>query len=355
MVDDQHPGRAPHPGRSGHATLLDVARAAGVSLATASRVLHGSDRKVGAVLTGRVHRAAADLHYSPNAQARAMARGRTDVVGLVVSDIADPYFAAIAAGVMRAAEQHSLLVTLASTGRRPDRELAHVAALRAQRAAAVVLAGSRTAGDRTSERLVDELTAFQVTGGRIALVGQDRLGVPTVVPENRAGARALAAALVELGHRRFAVLAGPGDLLTSRDRLAGFREGLAGAGVVLARSDVVHGEFTRDGGHALMTALLERGTTATCTFAVNDVMAVGAMAALRDSGVALPDGMAVAGFDDIATLRDVTPSLTTVRLPLEDLGQRALELVLSPPSGRPRVHRVPGQVVVRESTPRVSA
>lgn len=341
--------------RGGSVTLADVARAAGVSLATASRVLHGSSRKVGDGLTERVTRAAAELQYTANAQAQAMARGRSDVVGLVVSDISDPYFASIAAGVMRVADEHSLLVTLASTMRSPERELDHVAALRRQRAAAIVLAGSRVAGAGTAQRLVEELTAFETTGGRVALIGQNRLGVPTVVPENRAGARALATALVELGHRRFAVLAGPRDLLASRDRHAGFREGLARAGLRLAPEDVVHGEFTRDGGYALMTALLEAGTTATCVFAVNDVMAVGAMAALRDSDVVLPDGMAVAGFDDIATLRDVTPSLTTVRLPLELLGERALEMVLRAPSGRPEVRRVRGEVVIRESTPPLPA
>jgi LacI family transcriptional regulator len=100
-----------------------------------------------------------------------------------------------------------------------------------------------------------------------------------------------------------------------------------------------------------MNALLDRGTEATCVFAVNDVMAVGAMAALRDRGVALPSGMAVAGFDDIATLRDVTPALTTVRLPLEQLGADALEMVLQEPADQPRVRRVRGEVVIRESTP----
>ena len=299
-----------------------------------------------------MHRAAADLRYTPNAQAQAMARGRTDVVGLVLSDISDPYFASIAAGLMRAADRHSLLVTLASTGRRPDREVDHVAALRGQRAAAVVLAGSRVAGSAAHERLLDELSAFQATGGRVALIGQDRLGVPTVVPENRAGARALAEQLVGLGHTRFAVLAGPRDLLTSRDRLAGFREGLARCGIRMSRQDVVSGDFTRDGGHAVMTALLDAGTSATCVFAVNDVMAVGAMAALRERGVRLPSDMAVAGFDDIAPLRDVTPSLTTVRLPLELLGERALELALGPPRRR-EVRRVRGEVVLRESTPRL--
>src|SRR2546423_12504274 len=100
-----------------------------------------------------------------------------------------------------------------------------------------------------------------------------------------------------------------------------------------------------------MNGRLDGGSDATCVFAVNDVMAVGAMAALRDRGVELPSGMAIAGFDDIATLRDVTPALTTVRLPLEELGAGAVEMVLQEPAEQPRVRRVRGEVVLRESTP----
>ncbi len=150
--------------------------------------------------------------------------------------------------------------------------------------------------------------------------------MPTVEPDNRGGARRLACALVELGHRRFAVLCGPAGLLTARDRLEGFRQGLAEAGGVAA--DVVEGGFTRDGGHAVALELLGRGTASTCVFAVNDVMAVGAMAALRERGVPVPQAMSVAGFDDIATLRDTVPALTTVRLPLEEMGEQAARLTL---------------------------
>ena len=338
-------------GTSPSVTLLDVARAAGVSLATASRALNGSTRKVRPDLQERVLAAADALQYSANAQAQAMARGRTDIVGLVVSDIGDPYFSTIAAGAIRAAEQHRLVVTIACTFGREERELDYVAALRSQRARAVIVVGSRVQDRALNDRLGNEVRTFEQSGGRVAFVSQRRVAADTVVLENRAGARALAEQLCGLGHRRFAVLAGRPDLLTARDRGTGFREGAARAGAHIAQEDMVHGGFTRDGGYAAMLELLDRGTDATCVFAVNDVMAVGAMAALRHRGVALPSEMAVAGFDDIETLRDVTPALTTVRLPLEDLGVWALDMVLQPPAEQPRVRRVRGEVVVRESTP----
>lgn len=332
-------------------TLGDVARHAGVSLATASRVLNGSTRRVNEDLRELVLAAAAELGYTPNLHAQAVARGTSSTVGLIVHDIADPYFSAIASGVMRVADERGLIVTLGTTTRQPERELAYVATLRAQRARAVILAGSRVTDRRQTQRLADEITAFKRAGGRVACVSQHRLPADTVQPENRAGARELARRLVELGHRKFAVLAGPRTLVTARDRVAGFRAGLVDAGIALAPGAVIEGSFTRDGGYQALTELVTNGVDATCVFAVNDVMAVGAMAACRERGIRVPDDLSVAGFDDIETLRDLSPSLTTVRLPLEELGAKAAELALElEPPERDRIVRVKGEVVLREST-----
>lgn len=340
---------------SGPVTLSDVAREAGVSLATASRSINGSSRRVREELRDKVLAAAARLNYSANAQAQAMARGHTNVVGLVVHDIADPYFSSIAAGVMRGAEEHRLLVTVGSTARRPERELDYLESLRGQRGRAAILAGSRVEDAKLQEALTREIQAFESGGGRVVVISQQRLPVDTVVIENRSGARALATELVALGYRRFGVLAGPRNLLTARDRLEGFRDGLSKAGAP-APEVVVRGEFTRDGGYAAMSELLDAADGGVggieCVFAVNDVMAVGAMAACRDRGLSLPGDLALAGFDDIVTLRDVHPGLTTVRLPLEEAGLLALELVLTAEEGAaPRQRRIKGEVVVRASTP----
>jgi LacI family transcriptional regulator len=183
------------------------------------------------------------------------------------------------------------------------------------------------------------------------MVSQRRLPFDTVAIENRAGARALAEALVALGHRRFAVLTGPSTLLAATDRLAGFRQGLAAHGVELHAGDVITDEFTRDGGYHAMRSLLAQRSDATCVFAVNDVMAVGAMSAARDAGLRLPHDLAVAGFDDIETLRDVAPRLTTVRVDLDRLGREGLEMALAPRAETPRLKRLKCEVVVRESTP----
>lgn len=331
-------------------TLSDVAREAGVSVATASRALNGSSRIVQADLSARVAAAAQRLDYAPNAQAQAMAKGATTVVGLIVQDIADPYFSAIAAGVSRAAEQAGLLVMLCNTHGRPEQELRYLRAVRAQRGQAAVLVGSRRIRSEQSAQLHAEIAAYEHAGGRVVAVSQARLPVDTVVIENKAGAAALAGQLAALGYARFAILAGPPDLLTARDRHKGFHQGATGAGATV--SAVVHGDFTRDGGYAAMSELLSSDPDVDCVFAVNDVMAVGAMAACRDRRVRIPGDLSLAGFDDIATLRDVYPSLTSVHLPLEDLGVRAMELVTKPAAATPRRVRAKGTVMVRDSTPR---
>ncbi len=338
---------------TGQVTLAQVARAAGVSLATASRALNGSPgRTVGPELAARVISAATALGYSVNANAQAMARGTTTTVGLVVHDIADPYAAAIASGVMAAAAEHGLIVTIASTLSDPELELRHLQALLRQRARAVILAGSRFADPEVTAATTAMLSAITAGGGHVAAIGQDRLGCSTLAVGNVDGARRLARTLHTLGYRRFAVLAGPEQLVTSEDRLAGFREGLADYGIDLPPENVVGAQYTRDGGYVAMTELLDRGLEVDAVFAVNDVMAVGAMAALREQGHRVPQDLALAGFDDIATLRDVAPPLTTVRIPLVGMGRQALELALMPdPAEGPVVRPVPGEVVVRASTP----
>jgi LacI family transcriptional regulator len=344
-------------------TLQDVADRAGVSLTTASRVVNEGSRPVGPRLAQRVNQAVAELGYTANLQARAVATGLSTMIGVVVHDIADPYFSSIAAGLIEVADARRLLVCISSTSATETAEREYVALMRAQRARAVILIGSRSDDAAARDALRAEIAAFTHSGGRAVAVGQNLLGVDTILPENAAGAEALARAMVALGHRRCTVLAGPRGLLTAQDRLDGFRAGLAAWDVPLDR--VVYGPFTRDGGYEAMSAVLAAaGPLPDCVFAVNDVMAMGALARLRAGGLQVPADIALAGFDDIGTLRDVYPPLTTVRLPLKRMGEMAASLVLaeaaSPAASptadpaddqpQPRVIPVPGEVILREST-----
>jgi LacI family transcriptional regulator len=341
--------------RDAPVTLQDVAREAGVSLATASRSLNGSTRKVNEEYRARVLAAAARLNYSPNLSAQAVAKGRSRVVALVVADIADPYFSSIAAGVVRAAESRGLIVSIVMTERRPERELELVTALRQQRPQLLILAGSRSRNDAVGQRLLEELQSFESDGGRVVLISQAGLPFDTIQLQNHAGCRKLAHRLFELGYRRPVIFAGPPEVVTATERVAGFQEGWADNGIEVDATRLIHGDFTRDGGYVAAGEYLGQAMDADVILAVNDVMAVGAMARLREAGVALPGDVAITGFDDIHTLRDVSPSLTTVHLPLENLGGEAVHLGLDSHGKEPQLTSVEGKLVIRQSTPTRSA
>ncbi|MCR2783486.1 MULTISPECIES: LacI family DNA-binding transcriptional regulator [unclassified Microbacterium] len=332
--------------RSGSATLHDVAREAGVSLATASRVLNGSNRKVAESYRERVQAAATRLGYTANLSAQATARGTSAIIALLVADIADPYFGEIASGVAQGADEAGLVVTVAITERDTEREVRLVRALRGQRPRGVILAASRTAPEIAPE-LLAELDLVTAAGGRVVALGVGTDSVRTVKIDNRDGARALGAALAERGYRSAIALAAAEGVITSDSRLAGFAEGFTAGGGGTPR--VYRGDFSRASGAELMTAALADGVAAgTVVFGVSDVVAIGAMSAVRDAGREPGTDIAFAGFDDIPTSRDVTPALSTVAVPLADVGLETFRAATDP-DWTPQPLRL--EVRLRDSTP----
>jgi LacI family transcriptional regulator len=348
-------------------TLTDVAVRAGVSQPTASRVLNGSARKPAPHVVEAVRRAAQELGYVPNAQAQALARSTTGLLGLVVHDISDPYFSTIASGVQRAAAARDRQMMLTATLLSPAHEVDAVEAFISHRTDAIIMVGSRRTTDEgaaAAERLDMDLARYTVNGGRVAVVGQAIPHAHAVIPDNIGGAAALADGLVGAGLRDFIVLCGPPELTTAADRTAGFLSAIGGHG--LSPRGVIPGAFTRDGGYDAARAAIAgvsqgaglagagstRGISGpVCLFAANDVMALGAMTAMRELGISVPGEVQIAGFDDIPTLRDHSPSLTTVRLPLQAMGERAVELALAGPAGSDlQIESITGEVILREST-----
>jgi len=253
-------------------------------------------------------------------------------------------------------------VVMAVTARSPERELDIVRALRGRRPRAIIIAGSRVDGSGvggsgvdgtdTREALVEELEAYQTAGGRAVLISQQDLPFSTVTIDNYGGARQLAAALVDVGYRRFAMIRAADRIRTSRDRRSGFAAGLRRSRIAIDERFVVEAEFTRAGGYAGARELLGRGLAdVEIVFAVNDMMAIGAMTAFRDAGLVPGRDIGVAGFDDISCAVDVVPELTSVVVPLREVGTEATRLALTPGDGPVGV-RVSTTVAMRASTPR---
>jgi LacI family transcriptional regulator len=340
------------------ASITEVAKLAGVSIATASRVVSESDYPVSPATRERVLEAARTLDYVPNALARGLLKSRVPVVGVIVHDITDPYFSEVVRGVEDGATAAGYLVITCSTERDPDRERSYVRLLRSMQAAAVVFAGSGTDDPDLNEELGRHLASMQADGAAVVHLSPHALGEPEVGVDNAAGIASMIGALVGLGHRRIAFLAGPRSLLVARLRLDGYRRGLGDAGIDLDEGLVVHTSFDREGGALAVDTLLAGSASFTAICCANDLLALGALGRLAALGIAVPGDVSVAGFDDISVAAITAPSLSTVRLPLRELGRRGFEHADRLLSGTPSIPVVlPTQLVLRDSTappPRVA-
>ncbi|TDD72732.1 LacI family transcriptional regulator [Jiangella aurantiaca] len=334
------------------ARLADVARLAGVSAATASRALNGNDRGVREANRARVLEAAKTLGYTTNLAAQAVARGRSRGVMLVAKGMPDDFANPITAGVLKATQRRSLPFTLVSAGTEQSDLVEAVNLARSHRPETLVITGGRAADDTTIPALIEALRHYEDEGGRVVLISQEGLPFDTVTYANRQGGYDMATALVDLGYREFAVISGMKHGMTQRDRTEGFVAGLADADIEVSADRILVGEFNRDAAYAMTGELLRRNVNVEAIFAVNDAMALGVLTFLRDTGDSRR--VAVAGFDDIKALRDITPSLTTVHMPWEQIAEEALAMTVLPRTTPPRTTVVKGHVIVRESTPRVT-
>ncbi|MEU3984142.1 LacI family DNA-binding transcriptional regulator [Streptomyces sp. NPDC026672] len=342
-------------------TLADVAARAQVSPATVSRVLNGN-YPVAAATRERVLRAVDELDYVLNGPASALAAATSDLVGILVNDIADPFF-----GIMAGAIQSEIggpggraggerLAVVCNTGGSPERELTYLTLLQRQRAAAVVLTGGAVEGEPHAEAVAAKLRRMTEAGTRVVLCGRPPAeGTDTVALDfdNRGGARELTEHLIGLGHRRLGYIAGPEERTTTRHRLEGHRAALAAAGVEEDARRTVHGRYDRRSGYEATRELLRRDPELTAVVAANDSVALGACAALREAGRRIPDDVSVVGFDDLPFSVDTLPALTTVRLPLAEAGARAGRIAMgreeAPPGGTATIR---GELMVRGSSGR---
>jgi LacI family transcriptional regulator len=340
------------------ATVVDVARHAGVSTATVSRVLN-RNYPVAAATRERVESAVRELGYVVNAHARALAGASNRTVGIIVSELVDPFYAYIARGVEREAGAGGRLCLVCCHQGDPQRELAFIELMHERRADAVVLVGGSVDDRAYKGELARRAHQLDADGSKLVLCGRPSLGegVPTVGVEydNEGGAFALTDHLIAQGHERILCLGGPPGLSTARDRLAGHRRALELRGIPRDPALEQPGPFSRTFGYRRMAEVLREGLRFTAVFAANDIVAAGAAQALEEAGVRVPQDMSLVGYDDIPVAQELRPRLTTVRIPLEEMGRQAVRTALSggdeddwraPATGTLRVGT---QLVVRES------
>lgn len=333
--------------------IRDVARRAGVSIATVSIALSGK-RPVSAETRRQVREAAQAVGYAPDAIASSLRSGRSNLLGLIVSDITNPFFAELARAVETSANESGFAVIVCNSDEKPDRERDLLDILRVQRVAAVLFAPSGT-GRAYAGSIADGNGAPRVAIDRlVAGIACDYVGL-----DNRMAARLATRHLIDLGHRRIAFVGDRPGLSTSDDRFMGYRETLAAAGVAVDAALCRRGDFGGEAAYSAARPILAAPRPPTAIVAANNVLALGAMQVLGDLGLHCPADVSVVGIDDFPWSNALHPRLTTVAQPIADIGAAAVRFALErldgPARRTPRRAVLAPRLVVRDSCGPVGA
>ncbi len=316
-------------------TIRDIARLAGVSTATVSRVLNQKP-DVDAETRERILRLVREQGYVPDISASILAGGRSRLLGVLVPSLTWPLMPHIMQGIAEVIEQTDYELVLYSISHRTDRSALIDRILAARLIDGLIaaypdgIAPVETAGDAVRDAST-HLAELYERGFPVVILDDQSLpgSTPWVGPDNRIGAYAAAQHLIALGHHRIACIQGPLHYQCSHDRYAGYRQALEEARIPLDPALVVQGDFTTPGGQAATRELLALPNPPTAVFAANDQMAFGVLAVANDMGLRVPTDLAVIGFDDTELATHSQPTLTTVRQPFEEMGRSAAELLLA--------------------------
>lgn len=333
-------------------SVTEVAHLAGVSIGTVSRVLSNSSHPVSEDTRSRVLEAASAIDFTPNALAQGLVGGRTRIIGVVVHDITDSYFNEIVRGIDDIAGRNDYLVMVVSSYRDPDKELDYVRKLRSQRCDGIIFVGGGLSGDSYLEKLDQQLRAIENQGGGVVMLAPHELRWPSIVPDSEGGIQKLIDHLVDLGHERLALFTGPSHLRTSIERAQDVKAACARGGVELDPDLVVSGGFDRDLAASALKDLMAKRRDFTAIVCLNDQMAVGCLLAARELGLRVPEDLSIAGFDDLPVTEILDPALTTVRVPMRELGRRGMTLLLERKRGQGKDHhaKLECDLVIRAST-----
>jgi len=300
------------------ARIKEVAERAGVSTATVSRVIN-QNSNVKPHLRESVLAAIAELHYSPSRLARHLRSQSTRTIGLIISDIQNPFFTSLVRGVEDVAYQNGYSILLCNADEDPTKEQLYVEVLRAERVAGAIVACT---GETCCPALLESSLTWVAVDRRVS-----DLTVDTVVVDNVAGARQAVLHLLDLGHRRIGLIGGPVAVTTGRERRDGYLAACAARGLPVPADLLLSGDFKEASGRRLASELLARPEPPTALFVANNLMTMGALQAMQEHAVRIPQDISVVGFDDVPWMSLLQPPLTVVRQPTYQIGKEAAELL----------------------------
>jgi LacI family transcriptional regulator len=303
------------------ATINDVAKLAGVSTMTVSRVLNNS-KHISAETRARVEQAIATLGYVPNALARSLRFKQSNMIALILSDITNPFFTAVARGVEDVARAHDLSVIFCNTDESEVEELKYLQLLLQRQIDGCLLVPSSNAQESLM-LLRSKMVPCVVLDRRVA-DGQ----VDCVRCDSEDGAFQLVQHLIALGHRRIAMLSGPPHVSTASERVLGYRRALEDAGLPIDENLIVFGQYSEESGYQMAQQVLAYDSRITGCFAANNFIAFGALQAFREAKLRIPDHISLVSFDDIAYANTLEPFFTAMTQPAYQIGLRAAEMLL---------------------------
>ena len=328
-------------------TIRDVAKRAGVAPITVSRVINDSGY-VSQGTRARVEAAIVELGYVPNTLARSLRSRRTNTLALVLTDITNPFWTTVARGVEDAASDAGFNVILCNTDESQIEEDRYLRVLLQKQVDGVLLVPARSTSVSVP-RIQKQSTPVVVLDRRVP-----NAPVDVVRCDSEGGAYQLTRLLLSLGHRRIAILSGPREVSTAEDRVTGYKRALAENGLNPEQDLIHYGEFTLENGYATTQRVLSIVPRPTALFAANNFIAIGALRALREAGLRVPEDVALVGFDDLPPALVVDPFLTVAAQPAYQMGQRATELLLARLSDQaPETHQevvLPTELIVRRSS-----
>jgi LacI family transcriptional regulator len=335
------------------ASINDVAKYAGVSITTVSRVLNNSSHPVNPETRQKVQEAIKALNFAPSQLARALASEKTHLIGVLVGDGSDPYFANIVRGISDTAQENGYLPIICNTNRLPQVELSFLGILRDYNADAIIFAGGGLVESDCQAELCEIVDQLRSNGIPVIALSSQYLDVPQVRIDDVCAAREMTEFLLSLGHKQIGFIAGPSNLITSTLRLEGYRQALAGAGIPYSPDLVYEGNFTYESGKQAALALMSNPNPPSAIFGSNDQEALGCLYQLRSTGYRVPEQVSVAGFDDIESTQYVYPALTTIHVPMQKIGEMGVRQVLKGINREDTVDEIsiiPHQLVIRDST-----
>jgi LacI family transcriptional regulator, galactose operon repressor len=328
------------------ATIREVAESAGVSYATVSHVINNT-RLVSQETRARVLAAMDALNYRPNALARSLRQGRTNTLGLVLPDSANPFFAEISRSIEDEAFKKGYSVFLCNTELDTERELFYVDVLSNKQVDGIIFVA---AGDQA-----DSLDFLVRRNMPVVMIDRDvpNVEVDAVLTDNKLGGYLATRHLLELGHRRIACIAGPSSITPSAERIIGYRKALEEAGISYEESLIIRGDYHAQSGMEITHSILSMDPRPTAIFCLNDLMALGALRAAAEAGCSVPQDLAVVGYDDLELAHFTNPPLTTIAQPKKEVGAQAISLLvdrISRKSRPPSRLVLPPELIVRRST-----